>query len=123
MRMKQRKDEISLKIIENGVEADFDGDSGGGKTILSYAIRIALTMLKRRQNKTRLNMLFLDEVDSALDAHLAASVIDSITKTLTKKLGYDQILLVSHKEEIKNAVPHILKVTRHPEYSVAEFTE
>lgn len=111
-RYKQRKEEISLKIMENGVESDFEGDSGGGKSIISYAVRIALTMLKRRQNKCRLNMLFLDEVDSALDSHLAASITDSITKLLTKRLGYEQILMISHKEEIKNAIPYIIRVTK-----------
>jgi DNA repair exonuclease SbcCD ATPase subunit len=120
-RLKKRKDEISLKILEGDKEADFGMDSGGGKTIISYAVRIALTMLKRRQNKSKLNILFLDEVDSALDSHLAGSITDSITKVLTKKLGYDQILMVSHKDEIKNSVPHILKVTRFDTYSKAEF--
>lgn len=119
-RLKQRKDEISLKILENGVEKNFKMDSGGGKTIVSYAVRIALSMLKRRQNKCKLDMLFLDEVDSALDSHLATGITDSITKVLTKKLGYDQIFMVSHKEEIKNAVPHILKVTRHEKHSTTE---
>lgn len=121
IRLKQRKDEISLTILEGDKEADFGMDSGGGKTIISYAVRIALTMLKRRQNKSKLNILFLDEVDSALDSHLAASITDSITKILTKKLGYDQILMVSHKDEIKNSVPHILKVTRYENYSKAAF--
>ena len=120
-RLKKRKDEISLKILENGEEADFDMDSGGGKTIISYAIRIALTMLKRRQNKARLNMLFLDEVDSALDSHLASTITSSITNILTKELGYDQIIMVSHKEEIKNSVPNILEVTRFENYSKVRF--
>ena len=120
-RLKARKEELSLKIIENGEESDFEGDSGGGKTIISYAVRIALTMLKRRQSKIKLNMLFLDEVDSALDAHLASTITDNITKLLTKKLGYEQIIMVSHKKEIQNAVPHIIRVTKHDDYSTARF--
>jgi DNA repair exonuclease SbcCD ATPase subunit len=120
-RLKARKEELSLKILENGEESDFEGDSGGGKTIISYAVRIALTMLKRRQNRCKLNMLFLDEVDSALDAHLASTITNSITKLLTKKLGYDQIIMVSHKKEIQNAIPHIIKVTKYNDYSTAKF--
>jgi DNA repair exonuclease SbcCD ATPase subunit len=78
-------------------------------------------MLKRQQSMCKLNMLFLDEVDTALDSHLAAQITNSITNVLTKKLGYAQILMVSHKEEVKNAVPHILKVTRKKTRSVVEF--
>jgi DNA repair exonuclease SbcCD ATPase subunit len=121
VRLKARKEELSLKIIENGEQSDFEGDSGGGKTIVSYAVRIALTMLKRKQSKIKLNMLFLDEVDSALDSHLASTITDSITKLLTKKLGYEQIIMVSHKKEIQNAVPHIITVTKKGDYSVAKF--
>jgi len=121
LRMKQRKDEISLKIIENGIEKDFSMDSGGGKVIISYVVRIALTMYKRRQNNFRLNMLFLDEVDSALDSHLASGIINSVTRVLVQKLGYSQILMVSHKEEIKNSVPNILRVTRFENHSEASF--
>lgn len=120
-RQKQKRDEISLKILENGVETDFALDSGGGKTIISYAVRIALTILKREECGSKLDMLFLDEVDTALDSHLAAQIVNNITKLLTKQLGYGQILLVSHKDEIKKAVPDILKVIRHKSSSVVEF--
>jgi hypothetical protein len=105
-RQKARKEELSLKILENGVESDFEGDSGGGKTIISFCVRIALTMLKRRQNKCKLNMLFLDEVDSALDSHLAGTITNSITKHLTRKLGYEQIIMVSHKKRFKRNTKH-----------------
>lgn len=118
-RVKKRKDEIALRIIENGVEKDFEMDSGGGMTIISFAVRIALTMLKR--SKTKLNILFLDEVDSALDSHFASNITNSVTKVLTKKLGYSQIIMISHKKEIKNSIPHILKVMRYSTYSKASF--
>lgn len=121
-RLNAKKDEISLQVLDaNGNEADFEGNSGGGKAIISYAVRIALTMFKRKQNQCQLNMLFLDEVDSALDNHLASSIINSITKVLTKKLGYDQIIMISHKDEIKNSVPNIIKVIKHDSYSTAKF--
>ena len=120
-RTKQRKEEISLTILEDGQEKDFSMDSGGGKLIISFVVRLALTMYKRRQNKCKLNILFLDEIDSALDAHLASSVTNAITKVLTKRLGFNQIFMISHKDEIKNSVPYILKVTRFKTYSTAGF--
>ena len=112
VRMKQRKDDINLKITENGIEKDFSMDSGGGRTLISFAVRIALTILKRQQSKCKLNMLFLDEIDGPLDPYFAEQIISAITKLLTKKLGFSQILLVSHKEIVKNSLPCILQVTR-----------
>lgn len=111
-RARQRTDEITIKIIENGREANFSNDSGGGKTIISYAIRIALALFKRRQLKTKLDVLFLDEVDSALDAYFVDQIISSITRILTKKLGFKQIFLISHRDKIKEMVPSIIQVTR-----------
>lgn len=120
-RMMQKKNEISLKIIENGQESTFNGDSGGGKTMISFIMRTALTMIIRKKNRCKLNVTFLDEVDTALDDHLAAKIVNTVTQLLTKKLGYDQIFMISHKDEIKNAVPHILKVTKYDDYSTARF--
>lgn len=121
IRYKQRKEEVSLRILEDGIEKDFSMDSGGGKLIIAFVVRIALTMYKRRQNKCKLNVLFLDEIDSALDTHLASAVTNAITRLLTKKLGFDQIFMISHKDEIKYSVPHILKVVRFDTYSRAKF--
>lgn len=120
-RRKARKDEISLQILENGTEVNFESNSGGQKVIVSYAVRIALTMQAREVNTEELDMLFLDEIDSALDDHLSNQIINNIANVLTKKLGYEQILMISHKDEIKKSVPHTLLVTRFKDYSIAEF--
>lgn len=124
LRQKQRKNEITIEVTENGETQDFNLDSGGGKTLVSYAVRIGITMLKRDQNKNKLSVLFLDEVDSALDPYFVDQITSSITKVLTKKLGFKQILMVSHKSKIRDAVPSILQVTRttqgHSEVSWAQ---
>jgi len=112
-RMKQRKDELSLKIMEGATEADFDSDSGGGKVLISYAVRLALSLLKRNQGKAKLDMIFLDEVDSAFDKFFRRSIVASVIQLLTKKLGFKQVFLISHDVEIKNSIPNILKITRH----------
>jgi len=114
VRMKQRKNEISFDILENGNESKFELDSGGGRTILSYAVRIAISMLKRDQGKNKLDVLFLDEIDSALDPFFVKQIISSITNVLTKKLGFKQIVMVSHKEKVRATVPHQILVTRKP---------
>ena len=45
-RKKKRKDELHLTILEHGYESDFELDRGGGMTFISFAVRIALTLLK-----------------------------------------------------------------------------
>lgn len=115
LRQKQRKNEITIEVTEGSKEQDFSLDSGGGQTLVSYAVRIGITMLKRDQNKNKLSVLFLDEIDSALDPYFVDQIVTSITKVLTKKLGFRQILMVSHKSKIRDATPDILQVTRNTE--------
>lgn len=111
-RRKQRADEISLKVIEDGQDANFENDSGGGKTIISFAVRIALTLMKRKQNKSKLDVLFLDEIDGPLDPFFVNQIISSITRVLTKVLGFKQIFIISHREQLRDMVPEIIQVTR-----------
>lgn len=90
--------------------------------ILSYAVRIAITMLKRDQMKNKLSTIFLDEIDSALDPFFVKQIVASITEVLTKKLGFRQVLIVSHKERVRDTVPNCILVKRYPEgYSEAKF--
>lgn len=117
----KRKEEINFTVVEGDKEQSFELDSGGGRQIIAYAVKIALTYFKRRMNKCRLNMLFLDEIDSALDPYLADQIVSSVTNFLTKKLGFKQIIMVSHKEQIKNSMNHMIKVTKYEKHSTARF--
>lgn len=110
-RMKQ-KDEIQFKVSMRGQEYAYHMDSGGGKSILALCMRIALTMLKRRLGGANLNVVFLDEPDSALDKRYLRNFVQLVTKTLTKKLGIEQVIWISHHKEIQNQVPHTLKIIK-----------
>lgn len=114
-RSKVKKNEMKIEVCENGVDQKFEQDSGGGKLLISYAVRIGLTMFKREQSRNKFPVLWLDEIDSALDPYFVDQITTSITKVLTKKLGFRQIFMVTHKERIRDAVPDILEVTRYPE--------
>lgn len=118
-RQKKRKDELTVKVLENGEEHDFELDSGGGKTIISFSNRLALTRLKQRKSGSNFNVLFLDEPDSALDRPNKKAFMDLITTTLIKKFGFEQVLWISHNKTICESIPHILKVVRHETHSTA----
>ena len=116
-RVKQRKDEMQLRVLENGEDMGFHLESGGGKFLVSIAVRIALALLKRREKGSRFNVIWLDEVDSSFDAVNRKHLIDLITKVLIKELGFEQVFIVSHSETIKESVPDVLKVLRYENYA------
>lgn len=118
-RQKKRKDELTVKVLEGSEEYDFQCESGGGKTLVSFSNRLALTRLKQRKSNSNFNVLFLDEPDSALDRPNKKAFMDLITTTLIKKFGFEQILWVSHDKTICESIPNVLKVTRHEKHSTA----
>ena len=120
-RRKKRKDELHLTVLEHGFESDFEMDSGGGHTFISLAVRIALTLLKKRQTGSQLDVLFFDEIDSALDDDARENIMKLVTWILVKMLGFKQIFWVSHNKTIKESVPHTLKVNRYEKEAKAKW--
>jgi DNA repair exonuclease SbcCD ATPase subunit len=116
-RRKKRKDELSLSVVEDGNEISFDMCSGGLKTLVSLAVRTALTLLRKRQNRSNLNIIFLDEIDSALDKTNKDHIINLINNVLHKKLGFKQIFWISHDKTISHNVPQTLLVKGYETYS------
>lgn len=119
-REKKRKDELSLKVFEGGVERQFYMDSGGGKILLSVAMRLALTMLARRQKGTTWGTIYLDEVFGQLDATNRRMMADLITSVLMGELGFEQVFIISHDPNIQSSMADQLVVRRHPEKGYSE---
>lgn len=120
-RQKKRKDELHLSVMENGNETNFEMESGGGKTFVSLAVRIALTRLKQRQTGSHFSVLFLDEIDSALDDDAREKIMKLVTTVLMQDFNFQQIFWVSHNKKIQESVPHTLKVIRFKEYAKARW--
>lgn len=118
-RQKKRKDELHLSVMENGNETNFEQESGGGKALISIAVRIALTMLMRRQKGSVLNVLFFDEPDSAFDEENKQVFMQMVTRVLVEYCNVQQVFWISHDKRIQNSVPHVLKVRRYKNYSKA----
>ena len=120
-RLKKRKDELQLRVIDGVNDSGFYMESGGGKTLVSLAVRIALTRLKQRQTGSDFNVVFLDEPDAALDKENKHAFVQLITKTLIKEFGFQQVFWVSHDREIQGSIPDVLKVIRYSTYSKARW--
>lgn len=120
-RRKKRKDELVLNITQNGKEVPFKLCSGGLRTLTSIAIRTALTLMLRRQNKCNVSFLFLDEIDSALDKSFKEKIKQLVVKVLHNKLGFNQIFWVSHDRTISDQVTQTMLVEGKGDYSTVEW--
>jgi exonuclease SbcC len=88
--------------------------SGGEAFRINFAIRIALSRLLARRAGAQLRSLFIDEGFGTQDdrgrEHLIAA-INSIQD------DFDRILVITHIEELKEAFPARIEVTKTPQGS------
>ncbi len=118
-RQRKRVDQLILQIIDEyeGEISEFGLDSGGGKTLISFAVRLALMFLKVRQSSGDIPPCILDEVLAELDQVNRAAVLDLVGNVLVKRYGVEQIFIISHNAEIQESIEDTLVVTRHNSHS------
>jgi len=112
---------MAINVLEDGNTQEFGQDSGGGKTMVSLAVRIAITRLIQRDKESYLNVIFLDEPDSALDPANKRAFTDLVTKTLIREFKFDQVFWITHTREIQESIPDVLMVLRERKYSTARW--
>jgi exonuclease SbcC len=116
-RQKKRKDELNISIKTQGNEIDFNLESGGGKVLISLAIRLAFVRMLQRRLGVNLKLIVLDEIFGMLDETNRNNVFKMLTSTLIDDFGFSQIFCISHEEEIRDVIPHQIKVIKYDEYS------
>jgi exonuclease SbcC len=93
--------------------------SGGEAFRVNFAIRIALSQLLARRAGTQLHTLIIDEGFGVLDAVGRERLVGAINAVQD---DFERILVVTHIEELKDAFPARIEVTKGPngsEISVA----
>jgi exonuclease SbcC len=94
--------------------------SGGEEDIVNLSLRLALARLITERAGQPLSLLILDEVFASLDAERRHSVMELLNNLRT---WFDQILVISHFEEINEAADRCLRVRRNPLTRASEILE
>ena len=82
--------------------------SGGERTSVSLAYRLALNTLLRRETRSlRSNLLVLDEPTDGFSKSQLSKV-----HSILKALDYEQIIVVSHDRELEAHADHVFHVTK-----------
>jgi DNA repair exonuclease SbcCD ATPase subunit len=110
---KKQKDELNIRLFEGSKDRDFSMDSGGGRTLVSVAIRIALSRLLQRRLKAHCRCLFLDEVFGSLDRANRTYLLSIISRVLPM-LGFEQIFVITHTDIVGEG--EVVMVTRHKDH-------
>jgi DNA repair protein SbcC/Rad50 len=109
--------EFAPVMLQHGYETDVAYLSGGERTAVSLAYRLALvhTIHVMLPHLGTSGVIMLDEPTDGFSAEQLERVRDVL-----RELRMDQIILVSHEQQLEGFVDHILRVRRTGDGSVVE---
>ena len=101
-------DKFTPVIEQNGYEQDVEALSGGEKTSVALAYRLALnTIVKEIAISLRNNLLILDEPTDGFSKEQLHRMRD-----ILNELQCDQVIIVSHEKELEAFVDNIIEVRK-----------
>lgn len=107
-------DDMSCSVSELNRELDFGNLSSGQKKRVNLSLSLAFRDVLHHLH-SKLNVLFIDEIDASLDS----SGVDSVFKLLKQKVRDDQIgmWIISHRPEAVGRFDHTLTVRKENGFS------
>ncbi|OYT69570.1 MAG: hypothetical protein CFK49_06520 [Armatimonadetes bacterium JP3_11] len=111
-------EEYRFTVIDEGLRKAVI--SGGEEDIVNLSLRLALARLITERAGQPLSLLILDEVFAALDTERRQNVMQLLNNL---RNWFDQILVISHFEEINEAADRCLRVQRNPQTRASELVE
>lgn len=98
-------DDFTPTVIEDGEPKRVI--SGGEEDILNLCMRVSLSHMLAERAGQHFSLLLLDEVFGSLDEGRRSNVLGLLEK-LRKR--FDQILVITHLDDIKESVQHLVQV-------------
>jgi exonuclease SbcC len=97
-------EDFDVRVLEHGEEQEVV--SGGAEDVSAIALRLAISQLIAERAGHPLSLLVLDEPFGSLDAVRRQNVLE-----LIETLGdvFEQVLLITHVEEVQDAVDHAFR--------------
>jgi len=113
----ENRETLDIIVYDNGSERAYESYSGGERTMINLAMRLALSRIVSSQHGIKIQSLFLDEVLASLDEVNREDAI-RIIAYLSK--SFDQVYVISHVDVIKDIIPSNILITRHEDHSTVE---
>ena len=109
-------DEFFTPIVnQSGYHLDVDSLSGGEKSSIALAYRLALNEIIRRMIMLEDNLLILDEPTDGFSKEQLVQI-----KYVLEELSAAQVIVVSHEKELEGFVETIFRVVKESEKSQVE---
>jgi exonuclease SbcC len=113
----QVRETLEIKIADELGTREYSLYSGGEAFRVNFAVRIALSKLLARRAGSQLQTLVIDEGFGTQDAPGRERLVGAINAV---KDDFARVLVITHIEELKDAFPARIEVTKTPEGSVVK---
>jgi len=100
---------LDIIISDEKGTRPYENFSGGEQFRVNFAIRVALSRLLAQRSGTRLRSLFVDEGFGTLDAEGRRRLVEAV-KAIQD--DFDLILVITHIDELQDAFPTRIQVTK-----------
>ena len=107
---------LEIRSSDELGERSYELFSGGEAFRINFAVRIALSKLLARRAGASLRTLFIDEGFGTQDAQGRERLVEAI-KIIES--DFDRIFVITHIDELKDAFPARIEVTKTSKGSVA----
>ena len=104
-------EELDIRISDEVGTRSYEMFSGGEAFRINFALRIALSKLLARRSGAPLPILFIDEGFGALDSGGQEHLKEAIQSI---QADFEKIIVITHVEQVKEAFPVRIEVTKTP---------
>jgi exonuclease SbcC len=109
------RETLDIRIADELGERPYENYSGGEQFRVNFALRVALSRLLARRAGAQLQTLFVDEGFGSQDAQGRERLVEAIHAIQDE---FACILVITHLEELRDAFPARIEVTKTPQGSV-----
>jgi exonuclease SbcC len=110
-----RKETLDILIRDAAGEREYELFSGGEAFRINFAIRLALSRVLSHRAGARLQTLVIDEGFGSQDTDGRQRLVEAINLVRNE---FAKILVITHLEELKDAFPSRIEVTKTPRGSL-----
>jgi len=103
------RETLDIIISDEKGTRPYENFSGGEQFRVNFAIRVALSRLLAERSGTRLRSLFVDEGFGSLDTEGRQRLVEAVK---TVQDDFDLILVITHIDELQDAFPTRIQVTK-----------
>ena len=107
---------LDIRISDELGERPYEMYSGGEAFRINFAIRIALSKLLAHRQGAKLQTLFIDEGFGTQDTQGRERLIEAIR---TIQDDFERLIVITHIDELKDAFPARIEVTKTAQGSMA----